>query len=100
MAKQYSHSERQQHLDAWQQSGLSKKHYCRLHDLNPATFYYWLKHHRNDATVSVPAAFIPARRVMPENNDADTVTLNLPNGCSVRCLPAQLRAVMQALSLC
>ncbi|WP_425272352.1 IS66 family insertion sequence element accessory protein TnpA, partial [Serratia oryzae] len=37
MTKQYSHSERQQHLDAWQQSGLSKKHYCRLHDLNPAT---------------------------------------------------------------
>ncbi|WP_156294476.1 IS66 family insertion sequence element accessory protein TnpA, partial [Serratia oryzae] len=78
MTKQYSHSERQQHLDAWQQSGLSKKHYCRLHDLNPATFYYWLKHHRDDATVTVPAAFIPARRVMPENNDADTVALNLP----------------------
>ncbi|AUH02156.1 hypothetical protein CWC46_21595 [Prodigiosinella confusarubida] len=68
--------------------------------MNPATFYYWLRHHRNDATVTVPAAFIPARRVLPENNDADTVTLNLPNGCSVRCLPAQLRTVMQALSLC
>jgi hypothetical protein len=38
MAKQYSHSERQQHLHPWQQSGLSKKHYCQQHDLNPATF--------------------------------------------------------------
>ncbi|MFC0228467.1 IS66 family insertion sequence element accessory protein TnpA [Serratia aquatilis] len=85
MAKRYSHSERQQHLDAWQQSGLTEQHYCRQHDLNPATFYYWLKHHRDDATVTVPAAFIPARRVIPRNNDADTVTLNLPNGCSVRC---------------
>ncbi|MCL2892959.1 IS66 family insertion sequence element accessory protein TnpA [Brenneria tiliae] len=100
MAKRYSHRERQQHLDAWQQSGLTKQHYCRQHDLNPATFYYWLKHHHDDATVAAPAAFIPARRVMPGNNDADTVTLNLPNGCSVCCLPAQLRAVMQALSLC
>ena len=100
MAKQYSHSERQQHLHAWQQSGLSKKHYCQQHDLNPATFYYWLKHHRDDDAVTVPAAFIPVRRVMPGNNDADMVTLNLPTGCSVRCLPAQLRAVMQALSLC
>ncbi|WP_422527060.1 IS66 family insertion sequence element accessory protein TnpA [Serratia fonticola] len=68
----YSHSERQQHIDAWQQSRLSKKHYCRQHDLNPATFYYWLKHYRDDATVIVPAAFISACRVMPGNNNADT----------------------------
>jgi len=100
MTIRYSHSERRQHLDAWQQSGLSKKHYCRLHDVNIVTFYYWLKHHQDDAAVNVPSAFIPARRVVPENNDADTVTLNLPNGCSVRCLPVQLRAVMQALPLC
>ncbi|HHL2500966.1 TPA: transposase [Yersinia enterocolitica] len=100
MTIRYSPSERQQHLDTWQQSGLSKKHYCRQHNLNPATFYYWLKHHQVDATVTVPSAFIPAQRVVPENNNADTVTLNLPNGCSVRCLPAQLRTVMQALSLC
>lgn len=100
MAKRYSHSERQQHIDAWQQSGLAKQHYCQQHDLNPATFYYWLKHHHDDAAVAVHTAFIPARRVMPENHNADTVTLNLPNGCSVRCLPAQLPAVMKALSLC
>lgn len=100
MTIRYSRSERLQHLDAWQQSGMSKKHYCRLHDLNIATFYYWLKHHQVNATVTVPSAFIPAQRVVPENNDADTVTLNLLNGCSVRCLPVQLRAVMQALSLC
>nr|CDS57438.1 conserved hypothetical protein [Serratia symbiotica] len=50
--------------------------------------------------MAIPAAFIPARRVMPGNNDVDTVTLNLPNECSVNCLPAQLPAVMQALSLC
>lgn len=100
MTIRYSRSERQQHLDAWQQSGLSKKHYCRLHDVNIATFYYWLKHHQDDAAVSVPSEFIPIRRVLSENNDADKVTLNLPNGCSARCLPAQLRAGMQALSLC
>jgi len=29
MAKQYSHSERQQHLEACQQSGLSKQQYCQ-----------------------------------------------------------------------
>ncbi|HHQ4311527.1 TPA: IS66 family insertion sequence element accessory protein TnpA [Serratia fonticola] len=48
MTIRYSRSERQQHLDAWQQSGLSKKHYYRLHDVNIATFYYWLKHHHDE----------------------------------------------------
>jgi len=100
MAKQYSHSERQQHLETWQQSGLSKKQYCLLHDLNPATFYYWLKHHCEETAVASPSAFIPVRRVEPENNNTATVTLNLINGCSVTCLPAQLPAVMRVLSLC
>lgn len=100
MTTRYSRSERQHHLDTWQQSGLSKKHYCQQHGVNPATFYYWLKHQQDDMTVTVPSAFIPARRVLPGNNDADTVTLSLPNGCSVRCLPAQLPAVMQAVALC
>ncbi|MGL4487454.1 MAG: IS66 family insertion sequence element accessory protein TnpA [Yersinia sp. (in: enterobacteria)] len=100
MTKRYSRSERQRHLDAWQHSGLSKKHYCRQQDLNPATFYYWLKNQQDDITVPGPSAFIPARRVMSENNCTAMVTLNLPSGCSVSCLPAQLRAVMQALSLC
>ncbi|WP_172413999.1 IS66 family insertion sequence element accessory protein TnpA [Serratia fonticola] len=62
MTIRYSRSERQQHLDAWRQSGMSKKHYCRLHDLNIATSYYWLKHYQDDTTIAVPAAFIPAQR--------------------------------------
>lgn len=32
MTIRYSRSERQRHLEAWQQSGMSKKHYCRLHE--------------------------------------------------------------------
>lgn len=51
-----SRSERQQHLDAWQQSGMPKKHSCRLYNLNPATFYYWHKHHQEETTAAVPAA--------------------------------------------
>ncbi|WP_420804368.1 IS66 family insertion sequence element accessory protein TnpA [Yersinia ruckeri] len=33
---------------------MTKQHYCQQHDLNPATFYYWLKHHRDDTTLTVP----------------------------------------------
>lgn len=38
MVKRNSHRERQQHLGAWQQSGLTKQHDCRQHGLNPAAF--------------------------------------------------------------
>lgn len=100
MALPYSHSEQQQHLDARKQSGMSKKHYYRLHGLNTATFYYWLKHHKGDTTVTLPSAFIPARQAIPENNNASTPTLTLPNDCPVNCLPTQSQVVMQALSLC
>jgi hypothetical protein len=31
----------QQHIQAWQQSQLSKKAYCREHNLNSACFYKW-----------------------------------------------------------
>ncbi|HHQ6537691.1 TPA: hypothetical protein ACSTJY_003066 [Serratia fonticola] len=76
-----------------------KKHYFRLHNLNPVTFYCWLEHQQGGTTVTVPSAFIPTRQVVSENSDADSVILNLLSGCSVRCLPAQLRVVMVALSL-
>ena len=78
MAKQYSHSERQQHLDAWQQSGLSKQHYCQQQTINVASFYYWLKHRQDDAVIPVPSAFIPAHRIIPETHETNTVILNLP----------------------
>lgn len=99
MIKRYSLSQRQQHLDTWQHSGLTKQEYCRQHAITVSAFYYWIKHN-NDTTTAVAPAFIPARRSVSENGSAVAVTLNLPNGCSVSCLPAQLMGVMQALSLC
>ncbi len=100
MAKRFSLIERQQHLDAWQRSGLTKQEYCRQHAITISAFYYWIKHHNDGAITTVSSAFIPARRVVAGNNSAAAVTLNLPNGCSISCLPAQLMGVMQALSLC
>lgn len=95
MVKRYSHNERQQHLDAWQHSGLTKQHYCRQHDLYPAAFYYWLNHHHDDATVAIPAAFIPLRWVKPgkptqnvfiERFNRTDRTEILDFTCSERCM--------------
>jgi len=100
MAKRYSLIERQQHLDAWQHSGLTQKGYCRQNNISLSAFYYWMKHSKDNAGATLTPAFIPARRVTVDNTHVQTVTLNLPNGCSVSCFPTQLVGVMQALSLC
>ncbi|WP_226860663.1 IS66 family insertion sequence element accessory protein TnpA [Dickeya dianthicola] len=101
MIKRHTRIEQQQHIDAWQHSRLTKQHYCEQQGITLSNFYYWLKNVNNN-TDAAPASspFIPARCISVDANHAEAVTLNLPNGCSVCCLPAQLRSVMQALSLC
>jgi hypothetical protein len=102
MEKRHSRTEQLRHIEAWQRSGLSKPQYCRQHHIAIKSLYNWLrKHPLNDEATTVPAvsAFMPVRR-MPAGDSRETVTLNLPNGCSVNCLPAQLLSIMQALSLC
>lgn len=102
MVKRYSRSEQLRHIEAWQRSGLSKPQYCQQHRLAINSFYSWLKkHHISDGVTLTPpvGSFIPIRRLSADSS-SETVTLNLPNGCSVCCLPALLPAVMQALSLC
>ncbi|MBX9478814.1 hypothetical protein EDF78_10741 [Rahnella sp. BIGb0236] len=43
MAKRFSFIERQQHLDAWQRSGLTKQECCRQHSITISGFNYWIK---------------------------------------------------------
>jgi hypothetical protein len=77
------------------------QHYCEQQGITISNFYYWLKNFNNNTNAAPSASpFIPARCISVDGNRAEAVTLNLPNGCSVSCLPAQLRGVMQALSLC
>lgn len=93
----HTRTEQQQYIDAWQRSELTKQQYCEQHGITLSNFYYWLKTHSNhsDRPLIAPV-FISARRISVDENPADRVTLNLPNGCSVSCLPAQLRSVIQA----
>ena len=48
---------KQNHIEAWQASGLSQRDYCRQHGLNAKTFANWLRIYRNsrmNAKVKVP----------------------------------------------
>jgi hypothetical protein len=44
----------QQHIEAWQLSGLTQAAYCRQHGLNAITFSGWLRRYR-----AVPEGAIP-----------------------------------------
>ena len=49
----------QEHLEAWQASGLSQVAYCRQHKLNSKTFSNWLRIYRSLQAVSSAPTFIP-----------------------------------------
>ncbi|NDL63591.1 hypothetical protein GRH90_12640 [Enterobacteriales bacterium SAP-6] len=79
---------------------MSKQEYCMQEKLTLSTFYYWLNKNNFEASQSnVGLDGKPARRTEVARDDPNTVTLHLPNGCSVSCYPGQLTTVMQALSL-
>jgi|GEM_PF-2516564 hypothetical protein len=94
--KRHTRTEQLRHIEAWRRSGLTKPHYCQQQHIAIHNVYSWLKNsknnHENIATIAL--AFIPARRIAVENTQPDTVTLNLPNGCSISCLPAQLPGII------
>ncbi|WP_255557184.1 hypothetical protein [Sodalis sp. dw_96] len=102
MLKRHTRAEQLRHIEAWRRSGLTKSLYCQQHRIAPHNFYRWLKIRpmSSDATAPALGAFIPVQRRTPDAGRSETVMLNLPNGCSVSCLPSQLMSVMQALSLC
>lgn len=42
--------QRQQHIEAWQKSGLSRSAYCRLHGLHATTFSGWVRRYTAPAS--------------------------------------------------
>ncbi len=59
-----------QHIEAWQDSGLSQAAYCRLHRLSPATFSAKVRERRGSpsaAPLSVAPALVPVRVGLAES---------------------------------
>jgi transposase-like protein len=48
-----------QHLQCWNDSGLSVRDYCRTHRLHEHTFYHWRKKLRTASTGTTPITFLP-----------------------------------------
>ncbi|MBK9186688.1 MAG: hypothetical protein IPM78_10625 [Moraxellaceae bacterium] len=97
-----THATWQQHLHAWQQSQLSKKDYCKKHNLKLITFYKWasklsakttptsLEPYPVSASHTALPSLIPLTRhkPTPATNNPDSLThINLysPQGWRIEC---------------
>src|SRR5437870_4797327 len=85
---------RQQHISDWQQSGLSKKEYCRQQQLNYLTFISWFQAKRKSQTLSSPS-FIPLE-VTSFSNIREQVFATLQFGNNTVQLHATVNAAFLA----
>lgn len=80
----------QQHIDAWQDSGLSQAAWCRQNGVVVSQFGYWKKKLLIEGTPSAPSKafspFVPVSLTQGQEQDHDDLsllTVSLPNGLSV-----------------
>ncbi len=60
-----SSESRRIHIEAWQTSGMSQTAYCWKHDLNTKTFGNWVRKHRADHVIRLPALVPVTIKSMP-----------------------------------
>jgi len=71
----------QQHMDAWQLSGISKARYCRDNDLSYCVFNYW---HAKLISPKNKTALVPvALSSVSDTSNTGTLQLELPNGMQI-----------------
>jgi hypothetical protein len=73
-------------IQACEASGLGKMAYCREHNINPSTFYYWQKIFQKKTIPSlIPVRTIPIERSTPP----EKIDVKLPSGVMLH-LPLSL----------
>ncbi|EAM8587488.1 IS66 family insertion sequence element accessory protein TnpB [Salmonella enterica] len=87
------------HVRDWRASGLTRLQYCRLHGLSSLSFHEWLSLPDDGATsteapVLLPVCIQPSPETAPVGG---VITLHLPGGYHIDCLPAQLPDVLRAV---
>jgi hypothetical protein len=88
----HSIQQKQAHVRAWQQSGLSQQSYCTQHGLTLSSFKNWPKRY-GVHPVCLPVAITSAAA-------AENMVLTHPNGIRVQIPAQQLTLLLQALLAC
>lgn len=96
------------HIKNFQESGLSRKHYCAKHSLVYHQFQYYYRHHylkhphaKKDKARKQSRVFAPIK-ISPPSSSSATLELKLPNGIGCT-LPLsielkQLKLLVEVLS--
>jgi hypothetical protein len=77
------------HYEAWKQSGIGQRDYCRQHAISYTTFKYWVvKYNKENPKASKPG-FVPVKIKPNPEHEVQTPTGQLhflfPNGVQMRC---------------
>ena len=71
----------QQHVEGWQQSGLTQIAYCRRNDLNAHQFYRWRQ--RIMAATETPVSFLPVAIASTPQQSQPAIRIHTPNGFTI-----------------
>ena len=102
-AKAANRKEKLKIISGFSESGLSVKEFCKLHNLAPHIFYYWLKQVSIKKAVLRPkqvSNFVPIKvKEEKQTSPGPVVELVCPNGITLRFYSAvnfsELRALIQ-----
>lgn len=85
----------QEHVTAWQASGLTQKAYCEEQDLRYSAFGYWVRKLHSEANDRQAAApgFVPVTLAPTTGN----LVVALPNGLEIRGIEAGNLALVKQL---
>ncbi|EAY5893464.1 IS66 family insertion sequence element accessory protein TnpB [Salmonella enterica] len=99
MTTHHTTTQKIQHVHNWRASGLTRLQYCRLHGLSSLAFHEWLRLPDDGVSVAEEPVLLPVY-IQPSPDPAPAsgiITLHLPGGCRIDCLPAQLPDVLRAV---
>ncbi len=77
----------QQHVEGWQQSGLSQAAYCRSHDLKAQQFYRCRR--RILAAAPRPVSFLPVAIASAPRQSPAAIRIHTPNGFTIEADPPE-----------
>ncbi|EDV9709074.1 IS66 family insertion sequence element accessory protein TnpB [Salmonella enterica] len=99
MTTHYTTTQKIQHVHNWRASGLTRLQYCRFHGLSSHAFHEWLSLPDEGTPAAEAPALLPVC-IQPPPDPAPVggaISLHLPGGCRIDCLPAQLSDVLKAV---
>lgn len=78
MPSRYTKEQKQQHVDAWRQSGLLQPDYCKQHNIKRSSFKNWSADYKSSCIPVVIPPSAPTRVVILEFTSKYQVPLSIP----------------------